>query len=216
MSDKPKTIALPPRIPNSRLALSDLQMMFLDCHILRVGPSKLLFRLILGMGKSESTCNSLANALLNSADGREYIKTRTEQLNMYYFPAHERTAGGSGDAAEEGDNMETFQQKLFTKISKDLEQGLEDGTIDYKSGSIIEKFMQKALDYEAKDKNAPEPPKVFLPESCSKCRYRIFCESEEVMDDCKWCRYRKKCEEQGIVYDVKNQLDIPNEEEAKP
>ena len=205
-----KSLPLPPRMQDDRSELSDLQMMFLDCHILHLGSSKLLFKLLLGVGKSDVASNSLMTALLNSADGKQYIKNRTEQLEKHYFPSGGSSKSGkkAEDTESINNEMETFQQKLFRKISADLEQDLEEGTIDYKSSAIIEKFMQKALDFKAEDQNAPDPPRIYLPENCDNCRYRLFCESSEVVDDCKLCKYKKSCNERGEVYDYKDQLEV--------
>ena len=111
--------------------------------------------------------------------------------------------------------MEDVQKTIYNRVSSDLISGLKTGEIDYKSSTIIEKFMQKALDYKSEDTVGPEPPKIYLPENCLNCRYRIACESDDVVDDCKWCKYRKSCNERGEVYDQKTQLEIPEEELKK-
>lgn len=199
-----RDLALPPRIASARSELTELQQIFLDCYILRVGSPKLLFRMLLGVGKSESMSNTLMTSLLNSADGKEYVKQRREQLEKFFL-------GEAGEEGEDGPDvsMEEAQKVIYGKVSSELVKGLKDGTINYKSSAIIEKFMQKALDFSAEKVEAPEPPRIYLPESCMSCRYRIACESDAVVDDCKWCKYRKSCNERGEVYDQKTQLDIP-------
>ena len=205
-----KELALPPRIQNSRSQLTEIQQVFLDCYILRLGSPKLIFQLLLAAGKSPSMSNSLMRSLIDCADGKEYIRQRTEQLEKYFFSAE---PGGNGEPAEV--SMEDVQKTIYNRVSSDLISGLKTGEIDYKSSTIIEKFMQKALDYKSEEAVGPEPPKIYLPENCLNCRYRIACESDDVVDDCKWCKYRKSCNERGEVYDQKTQLEIPDEEIIK-
>lgn len=205
-----RELALPPRIQNSRSQLTEIQQVFLDCYILRLGSPKLIFQLLLAAGKSPSMSNSLMRSLIDCADGKEYIRQRTEQLEKYFFSAE---PGGNGEPAEV--SMEDVQKTIYNRVSSDLISGLKTGEIDYKSSTIIEKFMQKALDYKSEEAVGPEPPKIYLPENCLNCRYRIACESDDVVDDCKWCRYRKSCNERGEVYDQKTQLEIPDEEIIK-
>ena len=205
-----RELALPPRIQNSRSQLTEIQQVFLDCYILRLGSPKLIFQLLLAAGKSPSMSNSLMRSLIDCADGKEYIRQRTEQLEKYFFSAE---PGGNGEPAEV--SMEDVQKTIYNRVSSDLISGLKTGEIDYKSSTIIEKFMQKALDYKSEEAVGPEPPKIYLPENCLNCRYRIACESDDVVDDCKWCKYRKSCNERGEVYDQKTQLEIPEEEMIK-
>lgn len=205
-----RELALPPRIQNSRSQLTEIQQVFLDCYILRIGNPKLIFQLLLAAGKSPSMSNSLMKSLIDCADGKEYIRQRTEQLEKYFFSAEPRENG-----VPEEVSMEEVQKTIYNRVSLDLIKDLKNGEIDYKSSAIIEKFMQKALDYKSEDTVGPEPPKIYLPENCLNCRYRIACESDDVVDDCKWCKYRKSCNERGEVYDQKTQLEIPEEELKK-
>lgn len=205
-----RELALPPRIQNSRSQLTEIQQIFLDCYILRMGSPKLIFQLLLAAGKSQSMSNSLMKSLIDCADGKEYIRQRTKQLEEYFFSAG---PGENGEPAEV--SMEEVQKTIYNRVSSDLIEGLKTGDIDYKSSTIIEKFMQKALDYKSEETVGPEPPKIYLPENCLNCRYRIACESDDVVDDCKWCKYRKSCNERGEVYDQKTQLEIPDGELKK-
>lgn len=205
-----RELALPPRIVNRRSELTEMQQIFLDCYILRMGNPRLIFRMLIGVGKSESVSNSMMMALINSSDGKTYVMERTKQLEQFFF----HDMGESNDDGVDTSLAEA-QKVIYSKVSNELVQGLKDGTINYKSSAIIEKFMQKALDFTAEKVEAPEPPRIYLPENCLNCRYRVACESDDVVDDCKWCRYRKSCNERGEVYDQKDQLDIPEGEIKK-
>lgn len=56
-----------------------------------------------------------------------------------------------------------------------------------------------------------EVPRRYLPEICSRCRYRQFCEDNTV-DMCQYCKYRQYGEENGIHYEPECQLDITGTE----
>lgn len=203
-----RDLALPPRVISGRSELTEMQQIFLDCYILRMGSPRVLFRMLLGVGKSENMSNTLMMALLNSADGKEYVRQRQKQLEEFFFKSTSDDVVIDTTEA----SMEEARKVIYSKVSQELVQGLKDGTINYKSSAIIEKFMQKAMDFTAEKVEAPEPPRIYLPENCLNCRYRVACESEDVVDDCKWCKYRKSCNERGEVYDQKTQLEIPEEE----
>lgn len=202
-------LALPPRPRSDRSELSEMQQVFLDCYILELGNPRVLFRLLLAAGKSEHVSNSLMTALLRSHDGQEYISARKAQLEKYFNASKNRSPTDESQSTES--SLEEAQKIIYAKVSADLVQGINDGSISYKSSAIIEKFMQKALDYSSDKVVEAEPPRIYLPENCRNCRYRIACESEDVVDDCKWCKYRKSCNERGEVYDQKTQLEVPKD-----
>ena len=120
-----KELALPPRIQNSRSQLTEIQQVFLDCYILRLGSPKLIFQLLLAAGKSPSMSNSLMRSLIDCADGKEYIRQRTEQLEKYFFSAG---PGENGEPAEV--SMEDVQKTIYNRVSSDLISGLKTGEID--------------------------------------------------------------------------------------
>lgn len=50
-----------------------------------------------------------------------------------------------------------------------------------------------------------EQPRRYLPEICSACRYKAFCE-QECEDLCHRCKYKAFANEQGVQYPIENQL----------
>lgn len=149
------------------------------------------------------------SSLLRNSDSQEYMNTRKAQLEVH-FTGELRESGEESDV--KGFDGSEIKSVIMKKISKDLVQSIEDGTLDYKQGAIIEKFMNKVLDYDEKAESAPEPPRIYLPENCLNCRYRVAIEeTDDTIDECKCCRYRKDSLERGIEYDYKTQLDYGNQ-----
>lgn len=200
-------IVLPKRLKNRASQLTEIQMVFLDCYLLRVGDPKLLFRYLCATGQNQVESNTMMGGLLRNSDAVEYLKTRKAQLEVHF----------GGKPKEDGE----FEQKEMTaaeiqativkKVLADLGEGIKDGTVDYRSSTIIEKAVAKALDYDVTKDDAPEPPRIYLPENCLNCRYRVAIEeTDDTIDECKCCNYRARCLEQGIEYDYKTQLDYGN------
>ena len=203
-------LVLPKRLKNRASELTELQQVFLDCYIFRLGDPKTIFRYLCATGKTQVESNTMMQGLLRNSDAVEYIKTRKAQLEVH-FGGKPKSEGE--DAEGKGFDGSEIKSVIMKKISNDLVQSIEEGTLDYKQGAIIEKFMNKVLDYDEKADSAPEPPRIYLPENCLNCRYRVAVEeTDETIDECKCCNYRARCIEQGIEYDYKTQLNIEKED----
>lgn len=199
-------LILPKRIKNRLSELTEMQMAFLDCYILRIYDPKELFQQLFAVGISPSRANAQLNAFMRNSDVINYLKTRTAQLEEHFF--------GESEESEDKDAFDGSKIKsvIMKKISNDLVQSIEDGTLDYKQGAIVEKFMNKVLDFDDSEKEQLEPPRIYLPENCLNCRYRVAIEeTDDTIDECKYCEYRNRCIEQGIEYDYKTQLNIDRE-----
>lgn len=199
-------LVLPKRLKNRASELTEIQMIFLDCYIFRIGDPKVIFRYLCAGGKNQSESNNMMASLLRNSDAVDYIKTRKAQLEIHFDgkPHEESEEHKELTAAE-------IQATIVRKVLADLGEGIKDGTVDYRSSTIIEKAVQKALDYDVSKDDAPEPPRIYLPENCLNCRYRVAIEeTDDTIDECKCCNYRKSCLEQGIEYDYKTQLNIEN------
>lgn len=198
-------LALPKRKNNKFSELTEMQMVFLDNYILRTTNPKVLFHTLLCPEKSERDSNSMMNSLLRNSDAEDYMKTRRQQLLNFF-------KGESVDGEDGGDDsvdQSEFRKMLMNKFMADMKESISTGTLDYKQGAIVEKFVSKILDYDEREDNAPEPPCLYLPENCLNCRYRIAIEEgENAIDECKFCRYRKHCNENGIEYGPEDQLEI--------
>ena len=64
------------------------------------------------------------------------------------------------------------------------------------------------------DEGIEETPRRYLPEICSRCRYRQFCE-DNTEDMCQYCKYRHFGEENGIHYEPECQLELSGTEIVK-
>jgi hypothetical protein len=158
-------------------------------------------------GKSDRDSNTALQGLLRNSDTVAYLKERKEQLLAHF-------SGDTSVSVEaEQRSQADVRRIIYDRISTDLVDAIKDGTVDYKQGAIIEKFMNKVLDYDDKEETKPEPPRIYLPENCLNCRYRISIEeTDDTIDECKCCQYKKHCNEQGIEYDYKTQIIIKQEE----
>lgn len=63
------------------------------------------------------------------------------------------------------------------------------------------------------EKAAEIAPQRYIPESCFRCRYKIFCEQNikdgNIIDCCQYCVALEYAKERGFVYDPTKLLDLP-------
>lgn len=198
-------IVLPKRLKDRTSQLTEIQMVFLDCYLLRIGDPKVIFRYLCSTGKNQAESNSMMGSLLRNSDAVEYLKTRKAQLEVHYGGKPKQ----EGEFEQKEMTAAEIQATIVKKVLADLGEGIKDGTVDYRSSTIIEKAVAKALDYDVTKDDAPEPPRIYLPENCLNCRYRVAIEeTDDTVDECKCCRYRKDSLERGVEYDYKTQLNI--------
>lgn len=199
-------LILPKRLKNRSSELTELQMVFLDCYIMRLGDPKVIFRYLCSSGKNQAESNAMMAGLLRNSDAVEYIKTRKAQLEVHFGG---KPKGEGSEFEQKEMTAAEIQATIVKKVLADLGEGIKDGTVDYRSSTIIEKAVAKALDYDVTKDDAPEPPRIYLPENCLNCRYRIAIEeTDDTVDECKCCNYRKDCLGRGIEFDYKTQFNI--------
>lgn len=203
------SINLPKRLKPSSSDLTENQMLFLDCYLLGLGEPKYLFKQLIAFSRSERESNAMMQGLLKNSDALTYMEIRSNQIMRFFKGEPEANDKKVDDTPL---NEEDVRKVIIDRVSQDIISSLRDGTLDYKQGSIVEKFITKVLDYDEKEEEKPEPPRIYLPESCSSCRYRKAIEdSDNTVDECLLCRYRKDSIERGVEYDYKNQLIEENE-----
>ena len=59
-----------------------------------------------------------------------------------------------------------------------------------------------------------EQPRRYLPQTCSGCSYKAFCE-QECEDLCEYCKFKAYANEQGVDYPKEKQLEMPQESGEK-
>ena len=77
-------LILPKRLKNRASELTDLQMVFLDCYLMRLGDPKVIFRYLCSNGKNQTESNTMMAGLLRNSDATEYLKTRRAQLEVHF------------------------------------------------------------------------------------------------------------------------------------
>lgn len=128
---------------------------------------------------------------------KDYIEAYKKTLNDVLNP--------TPTGAEKAGTLEERKARAKTKLvefAMDLAEDIEQAS----DPEFVLKMADKAglLDM---DEQVEEQPRRYLPESCSSCRYRAFCE-ENAEDMCQYCRYHQFGEENGIHYDSEHQLDM--------
>ena len=203
-----RDIRLPKRKKNERLDLTELQMTFLDCYMLQIMEPGTLFRALISPSKTVRESNAMMKSLLRNSDAVSYMHDRREQLEDHYFGGGEKAE----TVQEKEMSLEDAQKRIVEKATKDLLDAMENDTAEIKNGNVIEKILIKAMEANDTDIDAPEPPRIYLPESCSSCRYRVAIEeTDDTVDECYHCRYRQDDLDRGIEYDYKTQLNIKQE-----
>ena len=184
-------IRLPSR-PNKPIwSLGEKEKMFLDITLFDFDEPWRLFQLIFLPNASTYKCKSECSALLNSMDAKDYISERIKQIDSIFFPKQ-----GDEMAEKLPDNINEIILNQAWKTVK---------ASGFKDSKEWEVFLTKVV----KDMNtesAMEPPRRYLAETCSSCRYKLFCE-EAVEDECPLCKYKEFALEHGCEeFDHKNQL----------
>ena len=139
----------------------------------------------------------MTNQFFGMRNVLEYIQDYNETLADVF----ENKQKPEEDFSEE--DFEARKQKAVKKAVKIVcDMAEKDG-----SELDIELFL-KCLDkvglLDEKEEQI-EQPRRYLPEICSACRYRAFCE-EECEDLCQRCKYKTFANEQGVEYTTENQL----------
>lgn len=201
-----RNIRLPKRINNVNSELTEMQKVFLDCYILGIGDSRILFKALLAPADSDRVAMNKMSSLVKNSDAFAYMESRKAQLEKHYFDGVEIESESSDD---DDISISEAREIIYRAVSKDLIRDIRDGNVEYKRGSIVEKLINKILEDDTDGKDTIEPPRLYLPESCNNCRYRKFIEEDgNVEDECKYCNYKKNCLERGIEYNQKEQFNF--------
>lgn len=195
-----KDFHLPAPISNRIWSLTEKDKFFLDLTMIHKKPHGDLYRLVVAdPGITDAQCRSRASGLVTSMDGADYIKSRGLQLTEYFYPDLKPKDGKKigADGFSEG-----FQQKAIQELERIAGNPNDPNFFD-----AIKVVMAK-LSKDLLERGSMAPPQRYLPEMCSACRYKAFCEGE-AEDECKICKYKKFANDNGIEYNYKDQLEKP-------
>lgn len=129
------------------------------------------------------------------------------------FLGRGQTSQKAGDTVEElsetekDESVRIFQGKVYRAMRNVDESDIEALT---DIGGLAQKTKVLKDDEEQQIR-----PLRFLPERCSACRARLFCESMvlngEALDLCQYCECRRIAEENGHKFDPKKDFIVPKE-----
>lgn len=137
--------------------------------------------------------NAKASQYLGLHDVKIYIEERCRQLNAYINK-------NSTTAATDNNEVTKEDFKQILRISVDHAKDVNDPLHIDATKALLPKAV-KALEAD----EVQEPPRRYIPETCSICRYRKFCE-QECEDECDLCKYKKYANEHGVEYTPQTQL----------
>lgn len=201
-----KDFHLPTAVSNPIWSLTDKQKFFLDMTLVHKVPHSELYRMVVDVDNlTYAQCRSRAAALVTSMDGVDYLKARGIQLTNYFYPhaGSDKNKKIGADGFSEG-----FQQKAIAELERIAGNPSDPNFFD-----AIKVVMAK-LSKDLLERGSMLPPQRYLPEMCSTCRYKVFCE-KETEDECTRCKYRDFANDNDVFYDYKNQLR-PLEEPENP
>lgn len=195
--DKEYKVHIPAAVirPDSILTKADAQM--LDVYILSGMKWIEVWMMFKGSTGTKVTNQSKASQFLSLHDVQIYLEERCKQINS--FINKQQTPSTSTSSGDYEVTKEDFKQLLRISVdhAKDVNDPLH---ID-----ALKALLSKAAKFlDAED--TQEPPKRYIPVTCSICRYRKFCE-EECEDECNKCKYKEYANENGVVFTPQNQLN---------
>lgn len=179
--------------PDSIITQADALM--LDVYILTNMKWVDVWMMFKGKTGTKVANSTKASQYLGLHDVKIYIEERCRQLNAYITKTAP-AVGGTSDSNEV--TKEDFKQIL--RISVDHAKDVNDPLHIDATKALLPKAV-KALEADEKQ----EPPRRYLPVTCSICRYKIFAE-EEAIDECELCKYKQYANEHGVEYTPQTQL----------
>ena len=189
---------------NEVWTLGKKQKTFLDLSIFGLCESWILYKALLCDAKTTVfAAKRDCSAFLASMDAQDYVRMRTKQIDNLFWGEKKKPAadGPGGEELNDEGLPSDWRKVLMSEAWKNIKNNNFSA-----EGEEWKLFVQKALK-EIETDTVDDPPKRYLAETCSKCRYRIFCEGEDVEDVCERCKYRDFALEKGSEkYDQKNQL----------
>jgi hypothetical protein len=190
-------IKFPPRPSKPIWTLGEKEKMFLDMTLFDFDEAWKIFQLVFMPNATAYKCKTECNNLLGSMDAKDYLTERVRQVDEIFFPKQ-----GDDTAEKIPDNINEI---ILNQAWKRVKAG------GFKDSEEWKVFLTKVV----KDMNTDsvmEPPRRYLAETCSACRYKVFCEGE-VEDECPLCKYKEYALEHGCEeYDHKTQLNKKEDE----
>lgn len=182
--------------------LTEREMLLFDLSIITPVPETSLYKIIIDPKVTISVARKEYTALRMTNAAMEYIASRKAQLEEYYFSVDNKN-GFDDDEVELGEDG--FPVGFSEKVIKLLNNQLDKPDSDEFKDALKLAFQKVSKDLEVG--KSSDPPLRYLPETCSECRYRAFCESENVEDMCESCKFKHFSNSKNINYTYKEQFN---------
>lgn len=111
------------------------------------------------------------------------------------------------------DTGESRTERAVKKLVSDVLDSIEyNNNLDPEA---LKDFVEvaKKLGVLKDEEERVEAARRYLPQNCSECSYRLFCEKGvadgDLLFECDYCRTRKYAEENGWKFDPTKNLDLP-------
>lgn len=178
---------LPTPIRKKLWALTAQECVFLDMTLILPMANSDIYKLVLGHTLTDTQCRARASALVTSLDGKDYLETRQNQISEWFFPEKHGKSARNADGFSEG-----FAQQVIETIER--EAGNPGSPIYIDAIKIAFKKVEKDLS----TTNSVDPPKRYLPVTCSECAYNHWINTNcEIL--CKRCKYRDFGMANGLI-----------------
>ena len=192
-----KDFKFPTPIRKKMWALSAQECVYLDMTLVLPMPNSDIYKMTIGHHLTDTQCKARASALVTSMDGKDYLEARKTQLSEWFFPEkYGVSKQKSADGFSEG-----FAQQVIETIEREVGNPSSPIYID------AIKLAFKKVEKDLSTTNSVDPPKRYLPVSCSECAYNQWINANcEIL--CGRCKYRE--------FGVANGLNLTYQEMIKP
>lgn len=212
-----RSLILPPPKLEPHWALTQRHTTFLDMTIILPYQHCELYKMVFISAETPVRLQKLASAVVSSADGREYLQSRTAQLTAHFF-GETPMIMRFGTHPDIVDGQKTDQQipehvpektvdeilaGMIPKAVKDLQDILKNKN-DPNYNDAFRVVLQKIVKDISTEKGA-RPPVRYLPETCAQCAYNQWINANcEIL--CHKCKYKKFGDSKGVSFDLKNMM----------
>lgn len=135
---------------------------------------------------------------------REYLEKRSKQLAALVAADGPSISPNKLKEVAKSEDGTGFSAGFASNVIRKIEEAVDEPTSPIHFDAIKLAATKVMKDLEVKDNF--EPPVRYLPETCSNCRCKKFCE-DNCEDLCKLCRYREFAESQGVHYEDNDMLN---------
>ncbi|MEG1289536.1 MAG: hypothetical protein RRY36_05215 [Bacteroidaceae bacterium] len=196
-------LTLPNRDKLSLNSLTETELSFLDYTLFSVMPHFDLHRLMFPLGVTKERQRQRMSALLSGQEGAKYLKERKKQLIKHFIG--EPSVIPVDTAIENTKDTLDFGEDDMINAMKIIKRELKLGSADSMNKEVLAKIMSYVMS-KIETTSKPESPRMYLAESCTNCRYKVFV-GKECEDECTRCNYKKFGEDNGVSWDYKDMLD---------